>query len=138
MASALGKSRKHAPSSVFWSRRPAPRRVRNAARLIMSRKKKHPEHENHERWLVSYADLLTLLFAFALALGVTASFAAGSQNVKGKSKVVSAKADDKEDAEQQGLPGPASNAVLSPPVHGRHRPPPGELMPAANSTRLKC
>jgi hypothetical protein len=45
---------------------------------------------------------------------------------------------DDKDAEQQGLPGPASHAVLSPPVHGRHRPPPGELMPAANSTRLKC
>ncbi|MGN6701519.1 MAG: flagellar motor protein MotB, partial [Burkholderiaceae bacterium] len=22
------------------------------------------EHENHERWLVSYADFITLLFAF--------------------------------------------------------------------------
>jgi chemotaxis protein MotB len=26
-------------------------------------KKKHPEHVNHERWLVSYADFITLLFA---------------------------------------------------------------------------
>ena len=30
----------------------------------MARKKKHPEHVNHERWLVSYADFITLLFAF--------------------------------------------------------------------------
>jgi len=29
----------------------------------MARKKKHPEHVNHERWLVSYADFITLLFA---------------------------------------------------------------------------
>ena len=30
----------------------------------MARKKKPPEHVNHERWLVSYADFVTLLFAF--------------------------------------------------------------------------
>ncbi|MBI5237463.1 MAG: OmpA family protein [Deltaproteobacteria bacterium] len=34
----------------------------------MARKKKHEEHENHERWLVSYADFITLLFAFFTAL----------------------------------------------------------------------
>lgn len=27
-------------------------------------KKKHEDHVNHERWLVSYADFITLLFAF--------------------------------------------------------------------------
>jgi chemotaxis protein MotB len=34
----------------------------------MAKKAKHPEHENLERWLVSYADFMTLLFATFTAL----------------------------------------------------------------------
>ncbi len=34
----------------------------------MARKRKHPEHVNHERWLVSYADFITLLFAFFVVM----------------------------------------------------------------------
>ncbi len=49
----------------------------------MARAKKHAEHENHERWLVSYADFITLLFAFFVVMFAT------SQTDKAKAKQVS-------------------------------------------------
>ena len=49
----------------------------------MARKVKHPEHANHERWLVSYADFITLLFAFFVVMFAT------SQTDKGKMQQVS-------------------------------------------------
>ncbi|HUI81025.1 MAG TPA: flagellar motor protein MotB [Bryobacteraceae bacterium] len=46
------------------------------------RKKKAAEHANHERWLVSYADFITLLFAFFVVMFATA------QQDKSKAKIV--------------------------------------------------
>lgn len=40
---------------------------------MMRKKNKHEEHENHERWLVSYADFITLLFAFFVVMYATSS-----------------------------------------------------------------
>lgn len=48
-------------------------------------KKKHPEHVNHERWLVSYADFITLLFAFFVVL-----FASGQSDKRKQVKLAQA------------------------------------------------
>ena len=36
----------------------------------MAKKEEHEKEPNHERWLVSYADFITLLFAWALVRAV--------------------------------------------------------------------
>jgi chemotaxis protein MotB len=41
------------------------------------RKKKEEEHENAERWLISYADFITLLFAFFVVMYSTSSINQG-------------------------------------------------------------
>jgi chemotaxis protein MotB len=49
----------------------------------VARKKKHEGHANHERWLVSYADFITLLFAFFVVMF------ASSQTDKAKAQHIS-------------------------------------------------
>ena len=47
----------------------------------MARRKKHEEHENMERWLVSYADFITLLFAFFVVMYSISSINEGKYRV---------------------------------------------------------
>ena len=49
----------------------------------MARRKRQEEHPNHERWLVSYADFITLLFAFFVVM-----YSISSVN-EGKYKILS-------------------------------------------------
>lgn len=49
----------------------------------MARRRHQEEHENHERWLVSYADFITLLFAFFVVM-----YSMSSVN-EGKYKILS-------------------------------------------------
>ena len=47
----------------------------------MARRARRGEHENHERWLISYADFITLLFAFFVAMYAMSSVNEGKYRV---------------------------------------------------------
>lgn len=47
----------------------------------MARRRIEEEHENHERWLVSYADFITLLFAFFVVMYSISSINEGKYKV---------------------------------------------------------
>ncbi|WP_332674487.1 flagellar motor protein MotD [Aromatoleum sp.] len=54
----------------------------------MARRRNHEEeHENHERWLVSYADFITLLFAFFVVMYSLSSVNEGKYRVLSESLV---------------------------------------------------
>ena len=53
----------------------------------MVRRKREEEHENHERWLVSYADFITLLFAFFVVMYALSSVNEGKYRVLSDSMV---------------------------------------------------
>ena len=58
----------------------------------MARKHKHQEHENHERWLVSYADFITLLFAFFVVMYSVSSLNEGKYRILSESMVAAFRA----------------------------------------------
>jgi chemotaxis protein MotB len=53
----------------------------------MARKKREEEHENHERWLVSYADFITLLFAFFVVMYALSTVNEGKYRVLSSSMI---------------------------------------------------
>lgn len=68
----------------------------------MGRRRKEEDHENHERWLVSYADFITLLFAFFVVM-----YAVSSVN-EGKYRVLS----DSISSAFRNIPGDTAGAVV--------------------------
>ncbi len=78
----------------------------------MARKKKQEEHENHERWLVSYADFITLLFAFFVVM-----YSISSVN-EGKYRVLSDSISSAFNPSEAGLPIKLNNP-LKPPIVSR-------------------
>jgi chemotaxis protein MotB len=92
----------------------------------MPRKRgRQPEHENHDRWLVSYADFITLLFAFFVVMFAT------SQTDKSKAQQVS-------DSVKKALAGQPLSEVMAAilgkgpkaKAHVDHTPPPQPPKPA--------
>jgi chemotaxis protein MotB len=93
-------------------------------------RKKQESHENHERWLVSYADFITLLFAFFVVMFAT------SQGDKAKAQQVS-------DSVKKALEGESFKSVVSVILGGTinnkgqgnaQRKGPGGAMPATKSS----
>ncbi len=64
-------------------RRSRHRRIIDRAQAYhdMPRKRRHEEHENLERWLISYADFITLLFAFFVVMYAVSSINEGKYRV---------------------------------------------------------
>jgi chemotaxis protein MotB len=62
--------------------------------MLKKRKRKDDEHaDNHERWLVSYADFITLLFAFFIVMYAVSSVNEGKYRVLSSSLVSAFKND---------------------------------------------
>lgn len=62
--------------------------------MLKKRKQKNDEHvDNHERWLVSYADFITLLFAFFIVMYAVSSVNEGKYRVLSSSLVSAFKND---------------------------------------------
>lgn len=53
----------------------------------MARRKREEEHDNHERWLVSYADFITLLFAFFVVMYALSTVNEGKYRILSDSMV---------------------------------------------------
>ena len=77
-------------------------------------RRKVETHENHERWLVSYADFITLLFAFFVVMF------ASTQADKAKAKAVS---DSVREALEHGQFSTAISTVLGRGKHENSKPP---------------
>jgi chemotaxis protein MotB len=90
---------------------PRPKRLRRGTSV---RSRKPAAHENHERWLVSYADFITLLFAFFVVMF------ASTQADKNKAKAVS---ESVREALEHGQFSMAISTVLGRGRHEAHRQP---------------
>lgn len=90
----------------------------------MARKKKHEEHENHERWLVSYADFITLLFAFFVVMYSVSAINEGKYRVLSDSMVAAFRSQTKSIAPVQ-----LGNPLRAPPIPNQDQNPAAPVRP---------
>jgi chemotaxis protein MotB len=82
----------------------------------MSRRKKpEDDHENHERWLVSYADFITLLFAFFVVMYSLSSVNEGKYRVLSNSLLSAFRSVNVNDSGQQIVVPPIASVAAMPP-----------------------
>jgi len=85
----------------------------------MARRRKAPEeHENHERWLVSYSDFITLLFAFFVVMYSLSSINEGKYRVLSDSLVQAFRSVNVTESGQQVIMPPVAvvTSPIAPPV----------------------
>lgn len=113
---------------------------------MRKRKRHEEEHENLERWLVSYADFITLLFAFFVVMYSISSINEGKYRVLSQSLAAvftdTAKSGRLSDPIQIGEEGQGDNIVGSPKAGLGERSPdvipdPGPTDPATEQARLE-
>jgi chemotaxis protein MotB len=79
------------------------------------RKRAEEEHENHERWLVSYADFITLLFAFFVVMYSLSSLNEGKYKVLSNSLMQAFRAQT-QDPNMQRVAEDAASLQIIPPI----------------------
>ena len=100
------------------------------------RRKEAEEHENHERWLVSYADFITLLFAFFVVMYSLSSINEGKYRVLSDSIVQSFRSISVNSAGQQIVVQPV-NMPQRPPVQKPQVDPAKQLAREAAVKRMR-
>jgi chemotaxis protein MotB len=88
---------------------------RESAAAMTIRRRHDEEHENHERWLVSYADFITLLFAFFVVMYAISTLNEGKYRVLSDALVMAFRHDRVVTAESTGI-APINRTTAAPPI----------------------
>ena len=100
----------------------------------MARRKHIEEHENHERWLVSYADFITLLFSFFVVMYAISTLSESKYKVLSDSLVQAFRHDRVVTAQTTGL-APINRTTASP-TSRRAGPPRADLVRQQQEQKL--